>query len=322
MLFLSYRVADTLATASHLYHRLAQRYGECHVLWDKGRLVVGQPWPEQLHTALDESVAVLALVGKGWDTPRLDDPDDWVRIEVIAGHAQDKLYPLLVDGAVMPRPRWPAAHPLNAVVAVQGQNLHNADFDRDVEDLCAALEARHPRLWEVAHRRAAGGEMRRLAAAATLVHSHVGVEARARVLTPPHATPRGQGTVSTRALPSVALSAATGDRVEVSARAEMDGHLAVLVVSPDGSLDTTPLADAVVPANRWARWPQFELVAPTGSEEFVVAWSEAPLPTTESEWSRFLEELGSPARGVRGVPLPPAPSAAVLRFSVTHSSGR
>ncbi len=145
MLFLSYRRSDCLAASNALRLALVRRYGARAVFRDYEQLEPGQLWPDQLQQGLAGSAVVLALIGKGWDLPRLDEPADWVRQEIEAGLAAKKLLPLLVDGASMPVARWDAGCLLNELPALQALKLRNTDdFDGDVNRLCAVLEKQHP----------------------------------------------------------------------------------------------------------------------------------------------------------------------------------
>ncbi len=149
MLFLSYRRSDCLAASNALRLALVRRYGVRAVFRDYEHLEAGQPWPDQLRDGVAGAAVVLALIGKGWDIPRLDDTADWVRIEVEAGVTAKKLIPLLVDGASMPAARWPGS-PLNELPTVQALKLRNTDdFEADVARLCAVLEQRHPAFAEL-----------------------------------------------------------------------------------------------------------------------------------------------------------------------------
>ncbi len=112
-LFISYRVADTGATASRLFKELADAYGRACVFIDHERLEGGAPWPERLEAAARQASVMLVLIGEGWlraQDPdnymrRLDQPGDWVRkeIEVTLG-TKALVVPLLVEGAKPLRP--------------------------------------------------------------------------------------------------------------------------------------------------------------------------------------------------------------------------
>ena len=145
MLFLSYRRSDCLAASNALRLALVRRYGARAVFRDYEQLEPGQPWPDQLRDGVAGAAIVLALIGMGWDLPRLDDATDWVRREVEGGYQQGKLIPLLVDGADYPAARMNALCPPSGRPDLQTLKLRNTDdFEADVNRLCTLLETRHP----------------------------------------------------------------------------------------------------------------------------------------------------------------------------------
>jgi hypothetical protein len=115
--FISYRRSDTTAGyASWIYERLEAAFGAGHVFMDVDSLPLGIDFVEHLERALSTTDVALVLIGPGWleaadetGARRLDDPDDFVRIEVAAAlRASLRVIPVLVDGAQMPksRPLW------------------------------------------------------------------------------------------------------------------------------------------------------------------------------------------------------------------------
>jgi YVTN family beta-propeller protein len=109
--FISYRRADTTpGYASWIYDRLAESLGSESVFMDIDSLPLGVDFVEQLERSLHETDVALILIGPGWLTAaddsggrRLDDPDDFVRLEVAAALRSDaRVIPVLVDGAQMP----------------------------------------------------------------------------------------------------------------------------------------------------------------------------------------------------------------------------
>jgi hypothetical protein len=90
---------------------------------------------------------LLALIGDQWLTAkdedgqrRLDDPDDFVRLEIEAALTRDvRVIPILVDGARMPRAgELPAS--LGGLVRRQALELSPARFDFDTSRLLKVLD--------------------------------------------------------------------------------------------------------------------------------------------------------------------------------------
>ncbi len=143
LIFLSYRRSDCQAASNALRLALEKRYGTDAVVFrDCDSLEWGKPWPDGLRAALTDSVVVLVLIGDGWDTDRLDDPEDWVRLEVEAGHEGGKLLPVLVNGADYPKARLRQLCPPEGG-DLQALQLCHADGDGiDATRIFAGLEKR------------------------------------------------------------------------------------------------------------------------------------------------------------------------------------
>jgi hypothetical protein len=111
--FISYRRSDTTSGyASWIYDRLAVRHGSEHVFMDMDSLPLGVDFVDHVQRALATTDVALVLIGPNWlgatdagGGRRLDDPSDFVRIEVAAAlRSSSRVIPVLVDGADMPSP--------------------------------------------------------------------------------------------------------------------------------------------------------------------------------------------------------------------------
>ena len=108
--FLSYRRDDASGYAVGLYERLAERFGEDHVFMDLDTIRPGSDFASVIEEALETCDVLLSLVGRTWLTctdklgrRRLDDPDDFVRLELQGAHRrQIPVIPLLVQEVAMP----------------------------------------------------------------------------------------------------------------------------------------------------------------------------------------------------------------------------
>lgn len=64
----------------------------------------GLDFRDVIADAIDRCDALLAIIGPGWPTGRLAEPDDLVRVEIEAAlRRRIRVIPVLVDDAVMPR---------------------------------------------------------------------------------------------------------------------------------------------------------------------------------------------------------------------------
>jgi hypothetical protein len=108
LLFLSYRAATAAPHAGRLYDRLAARFGEAAIFYDRGGLRPGDLWRERLREELERAVAVLPVIDPAWSASLVKEPDgeDMVRYELeTAIHLQKTIVPLRVGGAAMPAPQ-------------------------------------------------------------------------------------------------------------------------------------------------------------------------------------------------------------------------
>ncbi len=109
-IFISYRRGDTAYPASWLYQQLVARFGADHVFKDVDSIELGSDFVAEITTAVSACHCLLALIGRDWLTSvdgrgrrRLDDPADFVRIEIEAALARDvRVIPVLVEDAIMP----------------------------------------------------------------------------------------------------------------------------------------------------------------------------------------------------------------------------
>jgi TIR domain len=109
--FLSYRRGDSLPTTARLADDLVDYFGRRRVYRDVDSNRAGQDFVEQIHAALQSAQAVVAVIGPEWvstrdadGVQRLEDPEDPVRIEIVAAlEAGVPIIPVLVGGAAMPK---------------------------------------------------------------------------------------------------------------------------------------------------------------------------------------------------------------------------
>ena len=109
-IFISYRRSDTAGHAGRLYDYLKSYFGEERVFFDVDTIKPGTNFEKKINTELDESEIVLVLIGKQWldvmdsaGNRRLDDPHDYVRLEVeTAINRNITVIPVLVEGAEVP----------------------------------------------------------------------------------------------------------------------------------------------------------------------------------------------------------------------------
>lgn len=108
-IFISYRRTDAPAHAGRLYDRLVERFGAAGVFKDLDSMEPGADFVEVIEATIARCDALIAVIGRDWlaadrdGARRLDDPADWVRLEIANALARRiRVVPVLVAGAPMP----------------------------------------------------------------------------------------------------------------------------------------------------------------------------------------------------------------------------
>ena len=151
MIFINYRIKDSIDLVAHLYDELIRDFGEENVFWDKEKLEAGR-WPKQLEDAVRHHPLMLSVIGEKWDIvplpvnhakagyPRLADPKDWVRKEIalaLSLHDQGhRVIPVLLQGRFLPPQKWLKTVKLGDLWDCQPKPLRSApDFKKDYAEL-------------------------------------------------------------------------------------------------------------------------------------------------------------------------------------------
>ena len=112
-IFISYRRSNTAGHAGRLYDYLKNYFGVERVFLDVDTIEAGTDFEKKINAELDQSRVVLVLIGKAWldskdamGNRRLDDPQDYVRMEVEAALRKNvTVIPVLLQGAEIPSGR-------------------------------------------------------------------------------------------------------------------------------------------------------------------------------------------------------------------------
>ena len=147
-LFLNYRREETSGHAGRLFDDLTDRLGGSKVFMDIDRIAPGLDFVLAIDDALDGCDVVLALIGRRWadvtdadGERRLDDPDDFVRLELekALGRTDVRVIPVLVHGASMPSPGG-LPEGLRSLARRQAFELSDTRWHYDLNMLVQALE--------------------------------------------------------------------------------------------------------------------------------------------------------------------------------------
>jgi hypothetical protein len=145
-IFISYRRADSAGWAGRLHGDLRERFGADRVFRDVA-IAPGVDFREHIEGVMDGCEVLLAVIGPRWATvtgpdgrPRLDAPDDLVRLEIerALGRPDVHVIPVLVEGAAIPAADdLPAGlRPLSRRNAVE---ITDVRWEYDVDRLCDCL---------------------------------------------------------------------------------------------------------------------------------------------------------------------------------------
>ena len=147
-IFISYRRDDAAGDAGRLADHLHRRFGKDRVFLDIDTIDPGTDFVRVLHDSLQQTAAVLVVIGPRWTSVRsadgsrrLESASDFVRLEVEAALGRSiPVVPVLVQGAKMPDAKdLPSS--LASLVNRQAATLDHAEFHDDAERLCDRLAA-------------------------------------------------------------------------------------------------------------------------------------------------------------------------------------
>jgi len=144
-IFISYRRDDCAGYAGRLEDALESAFGHGTVFRDVLDIAAGARFAEVIDAALAKARVVLVLIGPRWlgerpdATRRIDDEDDFVRMEVaLALTSACSVVPVLVAGTALPAAQdLPAA--LRPLTRRQAVSLNETSWDTDLARLIGAL---------------------------------------------------------------------------------------------------------------------------------------------------------------------------------------
>ncbi len=148
MFFISYRRDDSAGHVGRLYDALCARFGRGRLFFDIDHIAPGQDFVQVLDSSLNRSSVLLVVIGKRWvgsgrvGARRIDQPDDFVRLEVAAGLRRPDLrvIPVLIQGMKMP---GAASLPddLKDLSRRNATEISDLRWKEDVARLCASLDS-------------------------------------------------------------------------------------------------------------------------------------------------------------------------------------
>jgi hypothetical protein len=146
-IFINYRRGDEPGFVQALLGRLEQVFPAERLFIDVDHIPPGEDFVHVLESKVSACDALLAVIGRGWldatdesGYRRLDDPNDFVRVEIESALRQGKrVIPVLVHDARMPRADE-LPEPLRPLATRNAVRLTHERFRSDVQGLIAALQ--------------------------------------------------------------------------------------------------------------------------------------------------------------------------------------
>lgn len=146
-IFISYRRDDSEDIAGRIFDHLTQEFGNKNLFKDVDSIPLGSDFREVIEESVQSCDVILAIIGKNWlgtneqsNKTRIDNPDDFVRIEIKAGLKRKiPIIPLLINNAKVPnRKELPEA--LESLAFKNGISIRpDPDFKNDINRLIRAL---------------------------------------------------------------------------------------------------------------------------------------------------------------------------------------
>src|SRR6188768_47581 len=102
-IFVNYRREDSLVSTGRLDDNLRREFGDRDVYRDIDSIPLGVDFSKHITIQLSRCDVMLVVIGNKWLSPRLQNPKDYVRMEIEAALSRDiRVIPVLVESARLP----------------------------------------------------------------------------------------------------------------------------------------------------------------------------------------------------------------------------
>jgi hypothetical protein len=146
-IFINYRKDDSRWNALALYNELQKYFSKEQLFKDFNTILPGDDFVVSIENALKKCNVLLVVIGANWltmkgedGTRRLDDPDDFVRLEVATALSRNiQVIPVLIDTTVMPK-AMDLPENMKSLSRRQFVEIDNTRFEDDVRKLAEAIK--------------------------------------------------------------------------------------------------------------------------------------------------------------------------------------
>jgi hypothetical protein len=146
--FISYRRSDCQAQANGLHDGLGHRMKAATIFMDIDSIPPGVDFEDHIRREIEVCDVVLVLIGDEWldarpgsDVRRLDEPNDFVRLEIESALSSPRvrILPVLVEGAQMPRSEE-LPESIRRLARINAIELNDRRWTSDLERLANIVE--------------------------------------------------------------------------------------------------------------------------------------------------------------------------------------
>jgi len=140
-IFISYRRDDSASDTGRIYDRLAQEFGRDNIFKDIDSIPFGVDFAQHIDQEVGRCQVLLVVIGKAWLTPRLQNPDDFVRLEIESALKRGiPVVPVFLEGITGPPPRDQLPKSLQPLIRRNGTQVgHDPRFHADMGRLIKRL---------------------------------------------------------------------------------------------------------------------------------------------------------------------------------------
>lgn len=139
-----------------LYNVLIKHFDHSRIFMDVATIAPGVDFVRAIEEAIASSGIFVALIGRGWLQPHLDERNDYVRFEIATAlRLGVRVVPVLVNGAEIPKAE-DLPMDLSPIAHRHGLRLRHAEFEWDVQKILNAINIKEgsahvvkdtPQLW-------------------------------------------------------------------------------------------------------------------------------------------------------------------------------
>ena len=147
--FISYRREDSAGHAGRVHDRLVREFGSDLLFMDVDGIPLGVNFVKVLQEEVAKCSALLAIIGHEWlnvrdedGRRRLDNPDDFVRVEIAAALQRDiPVIPIMLEGTKVPKANQ-LPNDLQGLALRNGLGVRHSSFHTDMDILIRGLKGR------------------------------------------------------------------------------------------------------------------------------------------------------------------------------------